>query len=283
MAAVVLALGASLAWGVSDFLAGRSARRSGALAVLLVSQLVAVVLAAAWTALSRDAAPDAHAAILGVLAGLSVLVALGAFYQALTLAPMSIVASLGATGVVVPVVVGIAAGERPAAAQVAGIALATAGVALAARRPGRLPGPRGNPRAGIALALVAAAAAGAFLWLMARASRDSLPWAVLLSRAAGAPVFAIIALATDVRLRAAFGSRADVVEMLSVGLLGFSAGAMYAASTRHGLLSLTSVLSSLAPAVTVLLAWRLIGERLDRSRWAGVAAAVAGVLLIAAG
>jgi drug/metabolite transporter (DMT)-like permease len=58
---------------------------------------------------------------------------------------------------------------------------------------------------------------------------------------------------------------------------------MYAASTRHGLLSLTSVLSSLAPAVTVLLAWRLIGERLDRSRWAGVAAAVAGVLLIAAG
>ncbi|HWT24251.1 MAG TPA: EamA family transporter, partial [Solirubrobacteraceae bacterium] len=126
MTGVALALGASLAWGVSDYLAGVSARRTGALAVSLVSQVISVVLAAAWVAASGDPAPDGETIALSVAAGMAIIVGLGGFYKAMALAPMSIVAPLMATGVVVPVLAGIAAGERPAAVQAAGIVLATA-------------------------------------------------------------------------------------------------------------------------------------------------------------
>ena len=112
--------------------------------------------------------------------------------------------------------------------------------------------------------------------------QDSLPWAVLLSRAAAARRVRGRRLVTACACARPSG-RAPDVEVLSVGVLSFSAGAMYAASTRHGLLSLTAVLGSLAPAVTVVLAWRLVGERLDRSRWAGVSPPLVGVVLIAAG
>lgn len=283
MTGVALALGASLAWGVSDFVAGLSVRRAGAPAVTLLTQLCAVVLGVAWTAASGDPAPDARTAALALGAGVGVLVGLGSFYRALALAPMSIVAPIAATGVAVPVLAGVAGGDRPAAVQVAGIGLASAGVVLAVRRPGQLAGPTGDARAGVALALLAAVGSGAFLWLMAPASEDSLPWALIIARGAAAPLFALAVVAGGVRLRPAFGSPAAAAEILTVALLSFAASALYAASTRHGLLSLVSVLASLYPAVTVVLAWRVLGERLDRGRRLGVVAALAGVVLIAGG
>ena len=71
MTGVALALGAALAWGVSDFLAGLSVRRAGAPAVTLLTQLLAVVLGTAWVAASGAAPPDgrAFALSLGARAG----------------------------------------------------------------------------------------------------------------------------------------------------------------------------------------------------------------------
>jgi len=283
MTGVALALGAALAWGVSDFVAGLSVRRAGAAAITLLTQLCAVVLGSAWTVASGDPAPDARAIALALGAGVGVLVGLGSFYRALALAPMSIVAPLAATGVAVPVLAGVVGGERPAAVQVAGIGLASAGVVLAARRPGQLAGPTGDARAGVALALLAAVGSGAFLWLMAPASETSLPWALTIARGAAAPLFALAVVAGGVPLRPAFATPAAAAEVLTVALLSFAASALYAASTRHGLLSLVSVLASLYPAVTVVLAWRVLGERLDRGRRLGVVAALVGVVLIAGG
>src|SRR4051812_27941883 len=114
MTGVALALGASLAWGVSDFVAGVGARPARAPAVTLLTQLCAVVLGVAWTAASGDPAPDARTAALALGAGVGVLVGLGSFYRALALAPMSIVAPIAATGVAVPVLAGVAGGGRPA-------------------------------------------------------------------------------------------------------------------------------------------------------------------------
>ena len=283
MTGIALALGAAFAWGVSDFLAGLSVRRAGAPAVTLLTQLLAVVLGTAWVAASGAAPPDGRAFALSLAAGLGVLVGLGAFYRALALAPMSIVAPLAATGVAVPVLAGVVGGERPAAVQVAGISLASAGVVLAARRPRRHAGPAGDARAGVALSLLAAVGSGTFFWLMAPASEDGLPWALLIARAAAAPLFALLVVAHGVSLRPAFATPAAATEILAVGLLSFVASGLYAASTQHGLLSLVSVLGSLYPAVTVVLAWRVLGERLDRGRRIGVVAAMLGVVLIAGG
>src|SRR5918992_2807532 len=133
MLAAVLALASSLCWGLSDFLGGFQSRRHHVLAVMLLSQglalsiLVVAVVAGAPT--EHDAASTAWAASVGVLG----LIALVAFYRALAIGTMSIVAPISATGVAIPVLVGVVGGERPGTLQVAGIVLACAGVVLAAR------------------------------------------------------------------------------------------------------------------------------------------------------
>jgi drug/metabolite transporter (DMT)-like permease len=71
--------------------------------------------------------------------------------------------------------------------------------------------------------------------------------------------------------------------LMAMGVFDVAANSLFAVATNHGLLSLVGVSSSLYSAVTVLLAWFVLGERLDRARLAGVAVAVGGVALIAAG
>ena len=282
MAAVALALGASLAWGVSDFLAGLTSRRAGTLAVTVLTQLVGVALAAAWTASSGDPRPDGEALALGLGAGLAVVLGLGAFYHGLAIGTMSVVAPITATGVVLPVVIGMAGGDDPSAAQASGIVAATVGVILATRARHDDTGRTAAARRSITLALIAALGTGFFLWLMRPASRESVPWALLLARGAAAPLFLIAIAAARAPLRPALELRA-AAGILVIGVLGFAATAQYAAATRHGLLSIVAVLGSLYPAVTVLLARGVLGERLRPLQKVGVVAVLAGVPLIAAG
>jgi len=132
--AVALALIASLCWGVADFMGGSLSRRHPLLVVVLVSQavgLAGVVVVAAV----RSGGYDTGAALPGVLAGLAGVVAVSSFYRSMTLGAISVAAPILATSAVVPVVVGLATGERPSAVQMAGIAAALAGVALESREP----------------------------------------------------------------------------------------------------------------------------------------------------
>jgi drug/metabolite transporter (DMT)-like permease len=70
---------------------------------------------------------------------------------------------------------------------------------------------------------------------------------------------------------------------MALGLLDVSANALFAIALGTGLLSIVSVLSSLYPAVTVLLARTLLHERVSRGQEAGVLAILAGVVAISAG
>src|SRR3954470_5434090 len=168
MLAAVLALASSLSWGLSDFLGGFQSRRQPLLAVMVVSQglalLMLLVAVAAGVPTEHDAAATAWAAGSGLLGMLG----LTAFYRALAIGTMSIVAPLSATGAAVPVLVGVASGERPAAIPVvgivvAGIVLAMAGAVLAGREAGEPDAEaRRTGRAAVALALVAAVGFGTF-------------------------------------------------------------------------------------------------------------------------
>src|SRR6478752_626988 len=132
--AVALALIASVCWGVADFMGGSLSRRHPLLVVVLVSQavgLAGVVVVAAV----RSGGYDSGTALPGVLAGLAGVVAVSSFYRSMTLGAISVAAPILATSAVVPVVVGLATGERPSAVQMAGIAAALAGVALVSREP----------------------------------------------------------------------------------------------------------------------------------------------------
>jgi len=278
--AVVLAFTSSLCWGLADFLGGLQARRRPLVTVLLVAQVAAVALGIAFVAGSGDAFPDLGPAALATGAGIAGCAALAAFYRGLAIGTMSIVAPVSATGAAVPVLVGLAEGERPGALQVAGIAVAMIGIVLAAREPGG-----GEPsravRTSLLLAGLAALGFGSFFVLIDRATElGGAPWSLLLVRVGEVALLGTVALITRPRMPS--GMR-DASPLLVIGGLDFSATAFFALATEQGLLSVVSVVGSLYPAVTVVLARVVLAERVARSQELGVVLTLAGVVAISAG
>jgi drug/metabolite transporter (DMT)-like permease len=247
-----------------------------------VSQLAALVPLVLATALIGDPAPSAGAIAWGLAAGMAGLLGLSAFYRGLAVGTMSIVAPIAATGAVVPVVVGLVAdGERPGAAQVAGLAFALVGVVLAAREPERAGAAARSGRAALGLALVAAAGFGVTLVALERSTAAAgVPWAMLIAR--GLEIVVLIAAACVLRPAPPSGARAWRA-LVVVGLFDVSANALFAVATTQGLLSIVSVLASLYPAATVLLARTMLHERVSRTQEAGVLVILAGVVAISAG
>jgi drug/metabolite transporter (DMT)-like permease len=282
MLAVVLALGSSLSWGLSDFVGGLQSRRQALLTVLWVSQssafLVLVAVAVAGAPTDHDAAASAWAAG----AGLFGLCGLAAFYRALSIGTMSIVAPLSATGTVIPVLVGLMSGERPGPMQAIGIALAACGVVLAAREaPAEDDRARDDSRRSIVLALVAAVGFGSFFAGVDRAEESAdVVWVLVMARLPTSLILTALVLARRPPMPAnprALGA------LLLIGVVDLLANVLFTLATGTGLLSIVGVLGSLYPAVTVVLARTLLHERPTRVQDAGVVITLAGVVAIAAG
>jgi len=282
MLAAALALASSLSWGLSDFLGGLQSRRHPLLAVLVLSQGFAlVVLAAAVMAgapTEHDAAATAWAAGSGVLgvAGLT------AFYRALAIGTMSIVAPLSATGAVIPVLVGLASGERPRAVQVVGIALAMVGVVLAGREAAEPDAQaRRTARIAVLLALLAAVGFGSFFVGIERAQRSGdVAWVLLAARAPEVLLLVAACVIRRPRLRSTAGAFGAIA---AIGVFDLLANLLFVLASARGLLSVVGVLGALYPAVTVLLARALLHERLTPTQDAGVLVTLAGVVALAAG
>src|SRR3954469_4733538 len=161
MLPLALALGASVAWGGSDFLAGLASRRLPVLAVLAGSQAAGLVLLLGLLGVTGGAPPSAGDVALCEGAGVAELLGFAALYKSLALGPMSVVAPISSLAGLVPFTAALAAGERPPVMAAGGMALALAGAAVAStERGGR---ERGGASAGAALAAVAAVCFGAFL------------------------------------------------------------------------------------------------------------------------
>lgn len=282
MLAAVLALASSVAWGVGDFMGGLQSRRHALLAVLVVSQLVAFALVVIAVLAGVDTGHDARATAWAAGGAALGLVALVAFYRALSIGTMSVVAPISATGVAIPVLAGLGSGERPGALQIVGIGLAAGGVVLAAREPaGEDARARRSGRAAIGLAIVAAIGFGSFFASVDRAEETAdAAWVLLVQRSVD--VGLLLAACAVVRPqipRAPSALRA----IAAVGLFDLTANLLFIIATGRGLLSVVGVLGSLYPAVTVLLARVVLGERLSRTQGAGVLVTLVGVVALAAG
>jgi drug/metabolite transporter (DMT)-like permease len=274
--AIALALGASLAWGTGDFLGGLGARRLSTLTVLASATFAGLLAVAAFVVVTGDAPPPAQAIALAAAAGLAGALGLGALYGGMAVGAMAVVAPISASGAVIPVVVGLATGDRPTALQLAGMAVVLVGVVLASREPG---GGELRLAAGVPLALLAALGFGLYFLLIDPASDDGAAWAVLVARSSATVVAAAAALA----LRSGLPRRADLPLLATIGIFDVSANAMLAVALTKGLAGLVAVLSSLYPVVTVLLARAVLGERVASAQRAGIVLALAGVAVIAAG
>lgn len=274
----LLALGSSLFGGGADFLGGTTSRRIGTAQFMLCAQLGGLVLAGGWVALAGEPAPSLAALALASAAGVSLLVGIGAFFQAMVLGAVSIAAPISAIGVIVPIAAGIAAGERVSVLQAAGMLAALGGIVLVARQPHSTSAARA--RSSIVLALVAALGGGLCLWLTALASRGGgVAWTLLCVRMTTASLLVLATCRRRIPLRRLL-QPPIALRVLAFVLLGFLGFALYALATVHGQLALVAMLASLYPAVTVLLARRLLHERLHRPQLWGVAAMLLGIVLI---
>jgi len=307
MLAIALALGASIGWGSGDFLGGLTTRRASLWAVIVGSQAVGLVGATLVVVLAGHGWPGLHAVWPVMLGGLASVVAISCFYQALAIGSMSVVAPISATNAMIPFLVGLAAGERPSVAQLAGVALAAASVILVASERSRagdtigvaaLPNepavepaaimaigstrrvPRRNQRRAIVLALTAAVAMGLVLVGYDATARYDALWAMLGGRISSVVVFAMVFAAARPRLEM---RRSALPFIVAVGLLDTGANGLFALATTQGYLSIVSVLGSVYPVVTVLLAYGLLRERIAPHQMVGAFGTLAGIALIAAG
>lgn len=297
-----MALCSAVAWGTADFIGGMAAKRTAMPIVLLGTSLGGTLFAALLVGVSGQSVPPAGDLLLGAAAGLAGLAALSAFYTALAIGKMSIVAPISASGTAIPVAVGIADGDPVGLLTVTGFVLTVGGVMLASREqqeatqeepaPALEDGGRSGHQRSIPLAFAAAAGFGLVFVLIARASEHSELWPALSLKGTSLAVMAVVVAAIALVGRKKQGddelSTSPLLSplrvwspLLFVGTLDVTANATYAYATTHGVLSVTAVLAAMFPVVTVLLAHKFLGERLITAQKAGVLLALVGVALLA--
>jgi drug/metabolite transporter (DMT)-like permease len=276
--AVLLALASSVTWGIADFGGGLVSRRLSTVAVTVVSQTAGfAALLIVFSA--RGAHLDGRSFAIGLAAGAGGGAGLAAFYRALAVGTMSIVSPIVACGAVVPFAISIATGERPSTLALAGAGVALAGAVLASAEERRA---AARERAhAVALAAVAAGALGLFTYFLGLGSREGTALSTLVGARVGSlTVLLVLALVLRAPLRL---GRQALLPVAAVGLCDVSANALFALASGHGLLALVSVLGSLYPVMTVLLAYVFLDERLTPLQLAGVGVAVAGVAALSVG
>jgi drug/metabolite transporter (DMT)-like permease len=263
-------------WGCADFGGGWVTRRLPVFAVALVSQAAGFVPLLVALAVRGDLA--GRSAALGVLAGLGGAIGLSSFYKAMSIGTMSVVSPITACSALVPFVLSLATGERPATIAAIGAILALAGAILASLDERKSSSPE-RVRA-ILLAAVSAVAIGLFVYFLGLGSREGDALSTLVGARVGSlGVLVAIVLATRTPLGV---PRVSLPAVVAVGVGDVTANALFAFASGHGLLSLVSVLGSLYPVVTLMLAYLFLHERLTRTQQAGVAVALTGVIAIAA-
>jgi hypothetical protein len=273
---VILALLSSLVWGLSDFLGGTLSKKRKAIAVIGGSQSFGLIFVSLLAIAFQTWTWNQSVWINGAIAGAMGLFGLVCFYTALATGQMGIVAPISSLSAVVPVTIGLVQGEQPSTMQLAGIVLALIGVILAS-------GPELNgkvdPRP-VLLALFAAVTFGFCVYFMAIGARINPTMTVTAMRAIQVSI--VIALLLVIRNLGGLVKR-DIPMLATIGASDAGANVLYTFAASLGLLSVVSVLGSLYPIVTVLLAWWIHKERLMRVQYIGIAITFSGVALLALG
>ncbi|MFY9334607.1 MAG: EamA family transporter [Mycobacterium sp.] len=278
MIGVLFALSAAACYGVSDFVGGLASRHVAALRVVLVSYPVGMLMLA-LLAPSIGGTVSTPAVVWGALCGVSQGLAVWWFYAALGSGPISVVSPLTAVlAAGVPLAAGLGLGERPGPAAGFGVVLALVAVVLVSReatdedvRPHRF------TRTVAWLTLGAGLGFGLNYVLIAQAPEDARLWPLLFGRIAATAVVLVAATATG-NLRPPQGFPLRLA--LTAAVFDVAANISMLLALQASLLSLSSVLMSLYPAFTVVLAIIVLRERVSRGQVAGMVAALVAVAMI---
>ncbi len=274
--AIVLSLLSSLVWGASDFAGGLISRRHPALVIVGWNATFGGVLATIAVVATGGWHGPYSWLPWGMAAGAAGAVGLICYYAALATGTMGVVAPVTSLGVSVPVIVGVLSGESPSRLSVVGIVVAVVGV-VCSSGPEFSAGASSRP---VVVAIVAGFFFGLFFVSMARGADASALLTLWTMRATVTTAFVVAVL---VRRTLGGLQPADYVWVLAIAAGDLGANLLFGIASTKGFVSITSVLSSLFPVVTVLIARVVLHERLRRVQIAGVAITMLGVALLSAG
>ena len=280
MTAVLLSLAAALTWGLADFGAGLKSRRLPVPLVLLWVEGTGLVVVLAAILATGEPWPDGRTLLYSALAGVCGVGALGCFYQALSIGTMSIVAPVSATGVTLPVIVGIVSGDQLGALVAIGLAVTFCGVLLASREEVLEVEHARASRAALLFALAAAAGFGGYFAFGDVAADGSVYWLLAAGRITALPAIALLCATRGIGMAP---PRADRIPLMGIALADLGATTLYALATTRGALAIVAVVGGLYPVATILLARGILGERIARLQAIGVATAMLGIGLVLAG
>ena len=271
---VVLAMAAVLAWGWSDFIGGYATRRANAFFFTAIVHTSGVLLMGTLALSAQAPFPRTSSLLWSLAAGVLGGAALAIFYRALSLGNMGLTTPVAAVvGAALPTLFSMGTEGFPGTLPLAGFLLAGLGVWLISRSEDQ----SGRP-AGLGQAVLAGIGFAGFYICVRQAGDASALWIAALSRLASFVTTATVVLAG--RQMQAIGGR-SVALAVTAGILDVSGTLVFVQASQGGRLDSAVVLSSLYPAVTVLLARLILKEHFTRSKAVGIVAALVAVVLIA--
>jgi drug/metabolite transporter (DMT)-like permease len=273
---IIFALSAALFYGVADYSGSRASRFANSASITFFGQAAAFVGIGVFLAIVQTPVMPLESWLWTTGGGFGGALALVAFYKAMSLGSMTVIAPITAViGLSVPVFAGVLSGERPSGSAWIGILLAVVAVALVADALGKhdLPTP---PRV-IWMAVAAGLGFGMIFVCMGNASHDHGVWPLFGQRLVSVPTVAAIAL---LQARRIFVPKKVILLSIAAGVLDTSANGLYLLATHSGMMSIVSVVVAMYPVATVFLAMTLDHERLHKSQGVGLALALVSLALV---
>ena len=268
------AMAATFAWGVSDFVGGYASRRANSFLLTTITHVSGTTLMVLLALLFHSAFPAQHALVWAVGAGLFGGFALAVFYGALSQGNMGLTAPISAVlGAAIPTTFGILTEGLPSPLRLLGFFSACIGIWLISRSEGS----EGRPK-GLGAAFFAGFCFAGYFLCIKEAGDGSVFWIAGVSR-----FISFLTTGTIVLVTRQFGpmDRAGVAWGIAAGVLDISGSAFFIHASQTGRLDTAVLISSLYPAVTVLLARVFLDEHFSRWKVVGLIAALLAVPLIA--
>jgi drug/metabolite transporter (DMT)-like permease len=274
----VFALGASLSYGIADYVGALAARRTSALTVTFGMQTVGLIILLPMLPFLPGRA-SVTAITIGAVSGAAGTAGLVLYLRSMATGPIGVVSPLAAvSGAAVPVAWGsFVLGDELSSLQMLGVGLALASVVIVAWVPGSAVG--AADLRGVVGGLVSGVLFGGFFIALDATPADSGMWPLVGARVASA--IGVVLLLRIVSRPAHPGPALPFI--LVAGTFDMAANVLFLLATRGGLLSISALLSSLYPVVALLLARQLLRERLHPVQAAGVVGALCAMGLLVVG
>jgi drug/metabolite transporter (DMT)-like permease len=274
---ILFGLLSALTWGAGDFTGGIVSRRAGIYRAAFYGEFTGLIFLVAWLVVFREPLPAWPVWVWSAAAGAIGSVGLLLLFRSLAEGQMSVAAPVSALmAAILPVIASALTEGLPGPSKYFGFALALAGIWLISQ------GDDHQKKlylhlADLKLPLLSGVCFGVYFILMHQGSHTATIWPMMAARSTGSVVLFFFAAANH---QLHWPDR-HVAPLVFLNAAGDIAGnTFFILSGQVGRLDVAAVLGSLYPGTTILLAGMLLRERLNRSQWLGIFAALGAIVLM---